>query len=106
MYTAYTSECKNASLVSFVPGTLYAIHGLSDWVYMSDLDVWMAAVGQALRQGVWVKIGKSRSIRAGRSAVVREADFGAEPGEWYIGGPIWRERRFRAELARRAVTRE
>jgi len=29
------------------------------------------------------------------------ADFGAEPAEWHIGGPIWRERRFKEELARR-----
>jgi len=182
---------------SFVPGTLYAIHGLHDWIYygqvsatksvgffryrsreivaadvvlanaiMSDLGVWKATVGQALRQGVWVKIGKvplHPALAGPRSYVIwsaaaapgetvevwtvqpnvaprdqrddyyrtsvddptiqnleiaaawgaiehipkrLEADFGAEPGEWHIGGPIWRERRFRAELARRAVMRE
>jgi hypothetical protein len=30
------------------------------------------------------------------------ADFGAEPAEWCIGGPIWRERRVMEEMARRA----
>jgi hypothetical protein len=29
------------------------------------------------------------------------ADFGAEEGEWHVGGPIWRERRIREEYARR-----
>ncbi len=28
-------------------------------------------------------------------------DFGAEEAEWYIGGPIWRERRIKEERARR-----
>jgi hypothetical protein len=181
---------------SFVPGTLYAIHGLNDWIYygqvtatksfgffryrsreivaadvvlaneiMSNVSVWLATVGQALRQGVWVKIGKyplHPALTGPRSNVIwsqmagpndkvevwteqpnvkprdqrddyyhttvddpaiqnlevaaawgavdhipkrLEADFGAEPGEWYIGGPIWRERRYRAELVRRAQAR-
>ena len=29
------------------------------------------------------------------------ADFGAEEGEWWVGGPIWRERRVAEEQARR-----
>jgi hypothetical protein len=29
------------------------------------------------------------------------ADFGAEEGEWHVGGPIWRERRIKEEIARR-----
>lgn len=29
------------------------------------------------------------------------ADFGAEEAEWHIGGPIWRERRIKEEMARR-----
>ncbi|MFA9201341.1 MAG: hypothetical protein ACEQR8_09195 [Cypionkella sp.] len=29
------------------------------------------------------------------------ADFGAEEPEWHIGGPIWRERRVKEEMARR-----
>lgn len=28
-------------------------------------------------------------------------DFGIEPGEWHVGGPIWRERKIREETARR-----
>ena len=30
------------------------------------------------------------------------ADFGAEAPEWHIGGPIWRERRVKEELAKRS----
>lgn len=29
------------------------------------------------------------------------ADFGAEEAEWHIGGPIWRERRIKEEMAAR-----
>jgi len=29
------------------------------------------------------------------------ADFGVEPAEWHVGGPIWRERRIKEETARR-----
>lgn len=29
------------------------------------------------------------------------ADFGAEPAKWHVGGPVWRERRVKEELARR-----
>ncbi len=29
------------------------------------------------------------------------ADFGQEPAEWHIGGPVWRERKVKEELARR-----
>ncbi|WP_417677005.1 hypothetical protein [Roseibium sp.] len=29
------------------------------------------------------------------------ADFGQEPGEWHVGGPIWRERKIKEEIARR-----
>ena len=29
------------------------------------------------------------------------ADFGAEEPEWHIGGPIWRERRVKEEMAKR-----
>jgi hypothetical protein len=30
-----------------------------------------------------------------------KADFGSEPGDWFVGGPIWRQRRIAAEMARR-----
>lgn len=30
-----------------------------------------------------------------------EADFGVEPAEWHVGGPIWRQREVAAELKRR-----
>jgi hypothetical protein len=30
-----------------------------------------------------------------------KADFGTEIAAWYVGGPVWRERRVAAELARR-----
>lgn len=33
------------------------------------------------------------------------ADFGAEAPEWHIGGPIWRERRVKEEIARRSPDR-
>lgn len=29
------------------------------------------------------------------------ADYGAEPAEWHVGGPVWRERRVHEERARR-----
>jgi hypothetical protein len=29
------------------------------------------------------------------------ADFGVETPEWHVGGPIWRERRVKEEMARR-----
>jgi len=29
------------------------------------------------------------------------ADFGAEPPKWHIGGPLWRERRVKEEMAKR-----
>lgn len=29
------------------------------------------------------------------------ADFGAEPAEWHVGGPLWRARRVEAEMERR-----
>ena len=29
------------------------------------------------------------------------ADFGAEEAEWYVGGPIWRERRIKEDMAAR-----
>jgi hypothetical protein len=30
------------------------------------------------------------------------ADFGAEPAAWHVGGPVWRERRVKEEMARRS----
>lgn len=30
-----------------------------------------------------------------------KADFGAEPAAWHVGGPIWRERLVKEEMARR-----
>jgi len=30
------------------------------------------------------------------------ADFGSEKAEWYVGGPIWRERQIKEERARRS----
>jgi len=29
------------------------------------------------------------------------ADFGAEQAKWYVGGPVWRERRIKEEMAER-----
>ena len=29
------------------------------------------------------------------------ADFGLEEAEWHVGGPVWRERKVKEELARR-----
>src|SRR3990167_8962306 len=31
------------------------------------------------------------------------ADFGAEKAEWHVGGPIWRERRVKEEMAARSA---
>jgi hypothetical protein len=32
-----------------------------------------------------------------------KADFGAEKGEWHVGGPILRERRIKEEIAARST---
>jgi hypothetical protein len=29
------------------------------------------------------------------------ADFGVEPADWHVGGPVWRHRRMKEEMARR-----
>jgi hypothetical protein len=33
-----------------------------------------------------------------------KADYGREPAQWHIGGPIWRERKVAVEMARRHPT--
>jgi len=30
-----------------------------------------------------------------------KADYGAEPADWHVGGPLWRYRQVRQEYARR-----
>lgn len=30
-----------------------------------------------------------------------KADFGSEPGDWFVGGPVWRARQVEAEMAKR-----
>lgn len=80
-------ERKPTARADMTAGALYAVNGEGGWIYY----------GQVTPEKT---VGFFRR-RDRQPATPTTADYGAEEAEWHVGGPIWRERRIKEEMAER-----